>query len=415
MSQQLAEINIQRLMGTIQESAEIGKLPNGGICRLTLTDEDKVMRDLFYQWLLDAGLEIRIDDFGNMYGRREGERDELAPVLIGSHLDTQPNGGKFDGILGVLGALEVIRTLNDLELKTMRPIEIVNFTNEEGARFEPAMLGSGAMTNVFPKQAVLNKTDQQGKVFGSELRRIGYEGTEENRAKDIFSFLELHIEQGPILEDSHKAIGIVSGIQGMNWIEVTVKGETAHTGTRPMVNRKDAILHAAKLITRIYSLAAEYPDLLISVGRINAYPNVINSVSSEAKFSIDIRHPNNKTRKRFTNQLRETLSMMTLVENMEIQITDIADVETEHFTDIIIEVIQTAVEKYGYSYLNMQSGAAHDAKYLNKVAPTGMIFIPSINGVSHCEEELSEAVDIERGVQVLLHSVITLANKENLI
>ncbi|GLB61855.1 M20 family metallo-hydrolase [Cytobacillus sp. NCCP-133] len=414
MTQQVMNIHLERLMETIRQSAEIGTLPNGGICRLSLTDEDKKMRDLFLQWMKECGLETRVDDFGNMYGRRKGKNNELTPVLAGSHLDTQPKGGKYDGVLGVFGALEVVRTLNDLGVETERPIEIVNFTNEEGARFQPAMLGSGAMAEVFKKQTTLNTKDQKGSVFSEELERIGYTGLKENRQQDPFCFLELHIEQGPVLEDRGKSVGVVTGIQGMTWLEATVTGRTSHTGTTPMNRRKDAVRLASKLIAKVYSLAEEVPDLLVAVGRFQAFPNVINTVADQAVFSIDIRHPEDHVRERFEKLLKETLSTMTLVERMDLQIKDIDKIGTDSFSEDIIEVMEEAAERHGYSYMRMLSGAGHDAKYLNRITPTALLFIPSINGLSHCEEEFSEARDIEKGVQVLFDTVLALANKETL-
>ncbi|WP_174734449.1 allantoate amidohydrolase [Mesobacillus harenae] len=414
MTQQLVRIRPDRLMKTIQQSAEIGKLPNGGICRLALTEEDKEMRELFRRWMEESGLDVRVDDFGNMYGRRRGKNNNLPPVLVGSHLDTQPKGGKFDGILGVLGALEVIRTLNDFGIETERPIEIVNFTNEEGARFQPAMLGSGAMAEVFNKQTVLHTKDQDGFTFGEELERISYKGLQEHRPSEIFCFIELHIEQGPVLENERKAIGVVTGIQGMTWLEATVSGRTSHTGTTPMKRRKDAVRLASRMITKMYALAEGIPDLLVAVGRISARPNVINTVADEVVFSVDIRHPKNHIREQFEKTLKEELSMMTLVEEMELQIKDLDRIGTEPFSAEIIEVMENAAVTQGCSYKKMISGAGHDAKYVNRIAPTAMLFIPSINGVSHCEEEFSEADDIEKGVGVLFETVLSLANKQTL-
>ncbi len=414
VTQQVKNINLDRLMETIRQSAEIGRLPNGGICRLSLTDEDKRMRDLFLQWMEDCGLETRIDDFGNMYGRRKGKNDELAPVLAGSHLDTQPKGGKYDGVLGVLGALEVIRTLNDLGIETERPIEIVNFTNEEGARFQPAMLGSGAMAEVFNKHTILNEKDQKGFIFGEELERIGYKGLKQNRQQAPFCFLELHIEQGPVLEEKGKSIGVVTGIQGMTWLEASITGRMSHTGTTPMNRRKDAVLLASKLIAEIYALAEEIPDLLVAVGRIQVSPNVINTVADQAVFSIDIRHPEDHVRERFEKLLKESLSTMTLVDEMELQIKDLDKIDTDSFSKEIIEAMEGAAEKHGFSFMRMLSGAGHDAKYLNRITPAAMLFIPSISGLSHCEEEFSKASDMEKGVQVLFETVLALANKETL-
>src|SRR5690625_2886588 len=240
-------INMRRLEEKINKSSSIGSLSNGGICRLALSDQDKVMRDIYVKWLIEAELEVKVDDFGNIYGIREGERNHLSPVVIGSHLDTQPQGGRFDGILGVLAALEVIQTLNDYKIETRRPINIVNFTNEEGARFEPSMMGSAGISGIFSKEFIHQRRDQDGKVFGEELERIGYFGSKENRLKDGYYFVELHIEQGPILEEEGIDIGAVTGVQGIKSLEIEVRGAYAHAGTAPMRMRKDALLAASSM------------------------------------------------------------------------------------------------------------------------------------------------------------------------
>ncbi|KAB7707191.1 hydantoinase/carbamoylase family amidase [Bacillus aerolatus] len=412
MKQQMYKINTDRLISSIQTSAKYGTLPNGGLCRLTLSDEDQQIRDLFMIWMKECGLEVRIDDFGNMYGRREGKNRDASPVVIGSHLDTQPKGGKYDGVLGVMAALEVVRTLNDDNVLTERPIEIVNFTNEEGARFEPAMLGSGALAHAFPVEFVMNMKDKDGKIFSEELEKTGYNGSTENRLKDLYCFLELHIEQGPVLEDSGTSVGAVIGIQGISCLEVTVNGRTSHAGTTPMNNRKDALLLAAKMIQETYKTAETVPGLLVTVGRIQASPNVTNSLADQTVFSIDIRHPEDAVRERYTNEIKEKLSTTALIEKMEMHIKDIVEMKAEIFSKDIIGEIEAAAEKHGYSSLRLISGAGHDAKYMNKMAPTGMIFIPSVGGISHCEEEFSEDADIEKGAQVLLELVLTFANKE---
>src|SRR5699024_7027565 len=261
MAQQQPAINLKRLIKMIEMSSSIGAIPNNGLCRLALSEEDKQIREIFTNWMNEANLEVRFDDFGNIYGRRKG-RSDLSPVLVGSHLDTQPNGGRFDGVLGVLTAMEAIFTLNDHGVETKRPIELVNFTNEEGARFEPPLLGSGGLAGVFDKDFVYSRQDRNGKSFEKELVRTGFLGELENRIEDIHSFIELHIEQGTILESERVSIGAVEGIKGMTWFELIVTGEGGHAGPTPMPLRKDALLAATKIITKIEEKGNVYgPDL----------------------------------------------------------------------------------------------------------------------------------------------------------
>lgn len=412
MEQQMYKINSNRLLSSIQTSAKYGTLPNGGLGRVALSKEDQQIRDLLKSWMEDCNLDVRVDDFGNMYGRREGKDPHASPVVIGSHLDTQPIGGKYDGVLGVMAALEVIRTLNDEGVATNRPIEMVNFTNEEGARFEPALLGSGGIARVFSAESIMNTKDKDGKTFGEELENIGYNGSAQNRLSDPYCYVELHIEQGPVLEDSGASIGVVTGIQGISSLEVTIHGRTSHAGTTPMKNRRDAMLLAAKMIQQTYKTAEHAPDLLVTVGRIQASPNVTNSLAEQVVFSIDVRHPEDTVREQYTNEIKEKISTLALVEKMDMHIKDIVEMKAEIFAKDIVEGVEAAARKHGYSSKRVISGAGHDAMYMNKLAPTGMIFIPSIGGVSHCEEEFSEEADIEKGAQTLLELTLTLANRD---
>src|ERR1700734_2693578 len=286
------KIDGQRLWDTLMHTARIGATPKGGICRLTLTDLDREVRDWFKAQCEALGCAVTIDEVGNMFARRPGKKQSLAPIAMGSHLDTQPTGGKFDGVLGVLAALEALRTLHQSDYETNAPIEIVNWTNEEGARFAPAMLASGVFAGVFSFDYAYARTDRDGKTFGDELQRIGYKGEEKAGARKFSAMFELHIEQGPILEAEGRMIGAVQGVQGIRWYEVTVIGEAAHTGTTPMPLRKNALIGAARMIGRIDAIAREHaPDAVGAVGLIENKPNSRNVIPGEVFFSVDFRHP----------------------------------------------------------------------------------------------------------------------------
>jgi beta-ureidopropionase / N-carbamoyl-L-amino-acid hydrolase len=410
--QSLPSINISRLRKMIEASAHIGALPNGGLCRLALSDADKEMRDLFKEWMINAGLNIRVDDFGNMYGRREGKFKDEPAVLVGSHLDTQPEGGIFDGILGVLSALECMIVLNELEIETKRPIEIVNFTNEEGARFEPPMLGSGGLAGVFNKEFVLSRKDKSGKSLGEELIRIGYAGESANRAKDIYSYVELHIEQGPILEYTGTPIGAVEGIQGMTWLEVKVTGESDHAGPTPMYMRKDALVGATKMIMAIQDIVKlSNENATATIGRFSLSPNVVNSIPGEVVFTVDVRHYNDEIRRNIVEEISERISTIAATEKLELQISKLWEIESTKFSNKLVKRVLETSEKLGFRAMKMVSGAGHDAKYISHLAPSVMIFVPSINGKSHCSQELTLWEDVEKGANVLLHVLLSLAQE----
>lgn len=403
-------INIERLMHTINISGKIGALSEGGICRLALTDEDKQMRDVFVKWMKQIDLEVRIDDFGNIYGRKEGEDSDAPAILIGSHLDTQPEGGKYDGILGVLAALEVLTVFHEHDISFKHSIEIVNFTNEEGARFEPPLLGSGGLSEHFSKDFIYSRTDGENKTFGEELKRIGQQGNIENRAKNVGNYLELHIEQGPILEKKNLDIGVVTGIQGMNWMEVKIKGESNHAGPTPMSMRKDALLIAMKLIQKVTNMVAAFDkETTITVGKFKVYPNSINSIPGEVTFSIDVRHSEDNKKHYLTNIIVEKLTTMAKAENVSIEINEIWDAESIYFSEYLIQTISQNLEGLGYTSQKMVSGAGHDAKYMNKLTATSMLFVPSQDGKSHCQEEFTSKEEIEKGANALLHTVHKIA------
>jgi N-carbamoyl-L-amino-acid hydrolase len=413
VEQSLLTVNLTRIKETIEISSRIGMLPEGGgLCRLALTNEDKEMRDLFVSWLKDARLSVRVDDFGNIYGRREGKDKEAPVVLVGSHLDTQPQGGRFDGILGVLAALEVVRVLNDQNIITKRPIEIVNFTNEEGARFQPPMLGSGGVAGVFNKDFILSRTDRDGKSFGSELNRIGYAGSEANRAKNIYRYIELHIEQGPVLERENIPIAAVEGIQGITWLEVKLNGQADHAGPTPMPMRKDALVAAAKMIIAIQQVAKEIDNTTTTtVGRLSLAPGAVNCIPGEVLFTIDIRHFDDVIRERAVKTVIEKIRTIATVEGIGIEICKLWEIPATRFSQDVVKHVLNGANAHGYSARTMISGAGHDAKYMNHITPSAMIFVPSIGGKSHCPEELTSWEDIEKGVNVLLNVVYALAQE----
>jgi N-carbamoyl-L-amino-acid hydrolase len=388
-------------------TAQIGATPKGGICRLTLTDLDRQVRDWFKGQCEALGCTVAVDEVGNMFARRAGKNPGLAPIAMGSHLDTQPTGGKFDGALGVLGALEAMRTLHDLGYETNAPVEIVNWTNEEGSRFAPAMLASGVFAGVFTPQYAYSRADRDGKTFGEELRRIGYNGAAKAGAHKFAAMFELHIEQGPILEDETRMIGIVQGVQGMRWYEVTVTGQEAHTGATPMRLRKNALLGAARMIERIEAIAREHsPDAVGAVGLIENKPNSRNVVPGEVFFTVDFRHPDDKVldvmETKFRAALAESLEPMKLAYT-EARIWDSPAVK---FAPDLVECVRIGADKAGFTSRDMISGAGHDAAYIARVAPTTMIFVPCAGGISHNEAESTSFDQCAAGAQVLLNAVL---------
>lgn len=405
-------VNRKRLLDTINVSSSIGALENGGINRLALTEEDKKMRNIFVKWLQEEKLDVRVDDLGNIYGRRKGKFNDSPAVAIGSHLDTQPCGGRFDGILGVLTALEVVRTLNENKIETDYPIEIVNFTNEEGARFEPPMLGSGGVAGEFTKDFIYNTKDNENISFQEALKKIQYMGDEKHRLRDIKYFIELHVEQGPILEKNNKLIGIVEGIQGISWLNVKVVGETNHAGPTPMEDRKDALAPSAKMVTKVYEITNEIEGLKTTVGKLNVKPNITNVIPGEVEFMIDVRHKDDEIRAGTIDRLREQLGTIAVMNNVEVTISTDWNSDAVLFSSEVMDAISEAADVLGYSTLRLFSGPGHDAKYISKMADTGMIFLPSINGISHNEKELTLEDDIEKGANVLLNTILKLARAQ---
>jgi beta-ureidopropionase / N-carbamoyl-L-amino-acid hydrolase len=401
------QINPQRLWDTLMETAQIGATAKGGICRLTLTDLDRQVRDWFKAQCEPLGCTIAVDEVGNMFARRPGKNQNLAPIAMGSHLDTQPTGGKFDGTLGVLGALEAMRTLHETGYETNAPIEIVNWTNEEGSRFAPAMLASGVFAGVFTPEFAYARADRDGKTFGDELKRISYQGKDKAGARKFAAMFELHIEQGPILEDEARMIGIVQGVQGMRWYEVTVTGQEAHTGATPMRLRKNALLGAARMIARIDAIAHEHaPDAVGAVGLIENRPNSRNVVPGEVFFTVDFRHPDDKVLDVMEGKFRAALP--EILEPMKVAYKEarIWDSPAVKFAPELIACVRAGAEKAGFKSRDMISGAGHDAAYVARVAPTTMIFVPCAGGISHNEAESTSFDECAAGAQVLLNAVL---------
>jgi beta-ureidopropionase / N-carbamoyl-L-amino-acid hydrolase len=402
-------INGDRLLASLASMAEVGATKGGGVTRLALSDEDRAGRDLLGRWMNEAGLEVVVDDFGNMTGHRVGASDGL-PVLLASHCDSVIRGGKYDGALGVLAALEVIRTLNDHHLITERPLAVVNWTNEEGVRFEPAMLSSGAVAGRFDKAYVYGRIDRHGKRFDDELRCIGYLGEEEHRPLPAFASLELHVEQGPVLEAADVPVGVVGGIVGITWIDVTITGQSDHAGPTPMPLRKDPLVAAAKIITGVQQIALDCDDIAVAtVGRIEATPNVINTIPGMVNFSVDFRHPDPAVLEGQVKRLESLVADVAEAQGVNAEVNRFWTSEPTPFSPDAIEAIRSACIALELPYQELWSGAGHDAKYLADVCPTGMIFIRSQGGVSHSEMEASDPDDLVAGGNVLLHAALSFA------
>src|ERR1700751_3166484 len=401
------QIDAQRLWDTLMETAKFGATPKGGICRLTLTDLDRQVRDWFKTRCEALGCTVSVDDCGNMFARRPGKNANLPPIAMGSHLDTQPTGGKFDGVLGVLGALEAMRTLHQAGYETNAPIEIVNWTNEEGARFAPAMLASGVFAGVFTPDYAYGRADRDGKTFGDELARIGYKGAEKAGARKFSAMFELHIEQGPILEAEGRMIGAVQGVQGMRWYEVTVTGEAAHTGTTPMRLRKNALIGAARMIERIDAIAREHaPDAVGAVGLIENRPNSRNVIPGEVFFAVDFRHPDEAVLEVMEAKFRVALRGIREPLDLTYAESRIWSSPPVKFAPELIDCVRVGADKAGFKSRDMISGAGHDAAYIARVTPTAMIFVPCAGGISHNEAESTSFDECAAGAQVLLNAVL---------
>ena len=404
------KINGDRLWETIMDMAKIGPGIAGGNNRQTLTDEDARGRALFQKWCDEANLSMGIDKMGTMFARREGTDPDALPVYVGSHLDTQPTGGKYDGILGVLGGLELIRSLDDMGIKTKHPIVLVNWTNEEGTRFAPPMMASGVFAGVHTLDWAYAKEDSDGKKFGDELKRIGWIGDEEVGSRKMKAFFELHIEQGPILESEGKDIGVVSRGQGLNWLQVTLTGRESHTGSTPMPMRRNAGLGMAKITSLVHEIAMSHqPDAVGAVGHCDVYPNSRNIIPGKVVFTIDFRSPSFDTQDDMERRLHEGAKEICNSLDLELEIEKVGHFDPVTFDEGCVSTIRRAAERLGYSHRDIISGAGHDACWINKVAPTAMVMCPCVDGLSHNEaEDISQDWAVA-GSNVLFHAVLETA------
>ncbi|MGF9761698.1 Zn-dependent hydrolase [Microvirga sp. 0TCS3.31] len=400
-------INPQRLWDSLMDTAQIGGTEKGGICRLTLTDLDRKVRDWFCSQCEALGCTVTVDQVGNIFALKPGRRSDMAPIAIGSHLDTQPTGGKFDGVLGVLGGLEVMRTLHDLGYETNAPLMLVNWTNEEGSRFAPAMLGSGVYAGVFDRTFADSREDRQGTTFADAIESIGYRGEAAPGSVKFGAMFELHIEQGPILEAEQKVIGIVTGVQGMRWYEIELTGREAHTGSTPMNLRANALLGAARVVERVDQIALEHaPSAVGTVGLVEVKPNSRNVIPGHVFFTVDFRHPDDAVLDQMERKLLESVPTIAQEIGLEPEVNKVWDSPAVRFDPDCIAAVRTGIEKVGLPAREMVSGAGHDAAYIARVAPTTMIFVPCAGGLSHNEAESTTFEECSAGAQVLLNAVL---------
>ena len=403
-------INPDRLWDSLMEMARIGPGVAGGNNRQTVTDEDSEGRHLFKRWCEEAGLEMGLDQMGTMFARREGTDPDALPVYVGSHLDTQPTGGKYDGVLGVLGGLEIIRSLNDLGIKTKHPIVITNWTNEEGTRFAPAMLASGVFVGEHELDWAYDRTDAKGKKFGDELARIGWKGEEEVGARKMKAFFELHIEQGPILEDEGLDVGVVTHGQGLWWLQVTLTGKDSHTGSTPMPKRRNAGLGMARVTELVHEVAMDYqPDAVGAIGHVEVYPNSRNVIPGKVVFTIDIRSPDQDVLDEMRGRIEHGIETIAEALDIGYEVEPVGHFDPVTFDEGCVKAVREAAERLGYSHRDIVSGAGHDACWINRVAPTAMVMCPCVDGLSHNEAEEITKDWARAGADVLFHAVVETA------
>ncbi len=412
----MAEISIdsQRLWKSLMDLAKIGATAKGGVRRLALSKLDGEARDLFIRWCKDAGCSVAIDGIGNMFARRPGKDNGLPPIITGSHLDTQPSGGKFDGNYGVMAGLEVIRTLNDHRIRTQAPLEVAVWTNEEGSRFTPVMMGSGVFVGAFPLDSTLQRADLEGVTVGQALKQIGYAGTEKIGGRPVGAYFEAHIEQGPILEDTRKVIGVVVGALGLRWYDVVVTGQDAHAGPTPMRLRKDALVAASQMVAEINALAYRYqPDGRGTVGFMQVKPNSRNVIPGEVRFSVDLRHAQDAALDRMESEMRAMCERIAQLANVTASVERVANYPACNFDNGCVSAVRNAAQTLGLSHMDIVSGAGHDAIYMARVAPTSMIFVPCEGGISHNEVENAKEEDLAAGCNVLLNVMLEKARVAN--
>jgi len=403
-------INSARLWDSLMDMARIGPGVAGGNNRQTLTDADGEGRHLFQRWCEAAGMTMGVDTMGNMFATRAGTDAKALPVYIGSHLDTQPTGGKYDGVLGVLSGLEVIRTMNDLGIRTKHPVVVTNWTNEEGARFAPAMLASGVFAGIHTEDYAKGRKDLDGKVFGEELARIGWVGDEKVGARKMHAMFEYHIEQGPILEAEGKEIGVVTHGQGLWWLEITLTGKDAHTGSTPMNMRVNAGLGMARITERVHQIAmAHQPNAVGAVGQVTVFPNSRNVIPGKVVFTVDIRSPEQAKLDAMRAEVERAAHAVARELGLGCAIEPVGHFDPVTFDPALVKRVRAAAEKLGYSHMDIVSGAGHDACWINRVAPTVMIMCPCVDGLSHNEAEEISPEWAAAGADVLFHAVVETA------
>ncbi len=401
-----------RLWQSLMDLAEIGATEKGGVCRLALTDLDRQARDLFVSWVEAAGCTVKVDAMGNIFARRPGKDDSLPPVMTGSHLDTQPTGGKFDGCFGVMAGVEVLRALNDHGIETDAPIEVAVWTNEEGSRFAPAMIASGVFAGVFDLDYGLSRADPDGVTIGEELKRIGYNGSEPMGGRPIGAFFEAHIEQGPILEAEEKTVGVVTGVQGIRWYEITLIGQDAHSGTTPMNRRKDALLGVSRIVDAVNRIALDHgPDGCGTVGMVQVMPNSRNVIPGRVFFTVDLRHPDAAVLQTMGEELGKVVTEVAEAIGLTVDFNEIWYSPPVVFAPHLVSSVRGGATEFGYAHRDIVSGAGHDACYIARVAPTAMVFVPCRDGISHNETEYAAPADLEAGCNVLLQAMIQAATR----
>jgi beta-ureidopropionase / N-carbamoyl-L-amino-acid hydrolase len=404
-------INSSRLWNSLMELAKIGATPKGGVCRLALTELDKQGRDLVVKWAKEAGMVVTVDKIGNIFMRREGKNPALPPIGTGSHIDTQPTGGKFDGTYGVLAGIEVVRTLNDHKIETEAPIEVSVWTNEEGSRFVPVMMGSGVFAGAFSLEHAHAAKDVDGKSVKDELQKIGYLGEAEVGNHPFGAFFETHIEQGPVLEDADITIGVVSGVLGLRWYDCEVTGLEAHAGPTPMALRKDALQIATKIMQETVAIALRYPPYgRGTVGMVQNFPNSRNVIPGRVKFSIDLRNVDSERLDKMDGEIRAFIEKSAKESGLKITIEQVSYFPPCPFEKGCVEAVAKGAKQLGYSSMEVVSGAGHDAVYMARLAPAGMVFIPCKDGISHNEIEDAKPEHLEAGCNVLLHAMLDRAN-----
>jgi N-carbamoyl-L-amino-acid hydrolase len=404
----MPHINPDRLWRSLMDLARIGATPKGGVRRITLTEVDREGRDRFVGWCREAGLAVQVDGIGNIFARRAGADPAAPPVTMGSHLDSQPSGGKFDGAYGVMAGLEVLRTLNDAGIRTRAPVEVAAWTNEEGSRFVPTMMGSGVFAGVFPLESVLDNKDVEGVTVRDALNAIGYAG--KTAPHPIGAYFEAHIEQGPVLEATKTTIGVVLGALGQRWYDVRILGQDSHAGPTPMETRKDALLAASRLVVEVNRIATTFPDYARgTVGFMQVKPNSRNVVPGEVQMTVDLRNAKDATLSAMAGDLKKTIRELEKQTRTTIALQEVVYFPPSEFAPELVSSVREGAKALGYSHRDIVSGAAHDAVYLSRVAPTAMIFVPCEGGISHNEIENARPDDVAAGCEVLLQAVLRRA------